>query len=110
MSDIVERLKDISQNDDHSRGCQGRQYECTCGYDARTQATADDAAAAFERLRAERDAIRKATIEECALKADAAAKAMGEAKEQTSYVEGRHHMAQSLAAAIRFLSSTEVKP
>lgn len=26
---------------DHKRGCQGREYTCTCGYDAKEQASAD---------------------------------------------------------------------
>lgn len=101
MSDIVERLKDISQNDDHSRGCQGRQYECTCGYDARTQATADDAAAAIERLCAERDAIRKATIEECIAKAKDYAL---DAQPDSAYSLVCNDLAEAFE---RFLSSTE---
>jgi hypothetical protein len=26
---------DVLTEDDHARGCPGREYECTCGYDAR---------------------------------------------------------------------------
>lgn len=45
---LVERLLDISQNDDHARGCQGRQYTCTCGFDDRAFATADEAASLIQ--------------------------------------------------------------
>lgn len=53
--DLVERLNDIWSNDDHARGCQGREYSCTCGFDERTFATAKEAAARIEELEAERD-------------------------------------------------------
>jgi hypothetical protein len=33
-SSLVERLRDYA-GDDHERLCQGRNYDCTCGYDAR---------------------------------------------------------------------------
>jgi len=33
MSDIVERLREYALNEDHERGCKGREYSCTCGYD-----------------------------------------------------------------------------
>lgn len=26
---------DVLTEDDHARGCAGREYECTCGYDSR---------------------------------------------------------------------------
>lgn len=58
MSDIVERLGDIYATDDHARGCQGREYECTCGYDERSAATAREAAAEITRLRALVDEAR----------------------------------------------------
>lgn len=45
---LVERLNDIWSNDDHARGCRGREYECTCGFDDRTFATAKEAAEAIE--------------------------------------------------------------
>lgn len=47
--DLVRRLEEIIQIDDHRRGCAGRTYECTCGYDMRVQeamAEAKDALAA----------------------------------------------------------------
>lgn len=52
MSDIVERLGDIYATDDHARGCRGREYDCTCGYDERSAASAREAAAEITRLRA----------------------------------------------------------
>jgi len=57
--DIVERLLNICENDDHERGCQGREYDCTCGFDERTFVTAKEAAQTIAALRAERDAARK---------------------------------------------------
>lgn len=49
-TDIVERLLDISQ-DDHMRGCNGRNYICDCGFDSRSWKTADDAAEEIKALR-----------------------------------------------------------
>ena len=34
MTELVERLRDYA-GDDHERLCQGRNYDCTCGYDER---------------------------------------------------------------------------
>lgn len=51
MTDIVERINDIWANDDHERGCQGREYSCSCGFDNRTAKTAEDAATEITRLR-----------------------------------------------------------
>lgn len=51
MTDLVERLGDIYATDDHARRCQGREYDCTCGYDERSAATAREAAAEITRLR-----------------------------------------------------------
>ena len=33
-TELVERLRDYA-GDDHERLCQGRNYDCTCGYDER---------------------------------------------------------------------------
>lgn len=52
MTDITERLRAVFTNDDHGRGCQGREYSCTCGYDDRVDAVAAAAADEIERLRA----------------------------------------------------------
>lgn len=60
---LVERLLDISQNDDHARGCQGRQYTCSCGFDDRAFATADEAASLIQSQAAE-SAADKARIAE----------------------------------------------
>lgn len=51
-SDLIERLRTISTHDDHSRGCQGREYSCTCGYDDRWAALTTEAADEIERLTA----------------------------------------------------------
>ena len=42
-SDLIERLR-AGQNGDHERGCEGRTYTCSCGYDDRLQAAAWEAA------------------------------------------------------------------
>jgi Lar family restriction alleviation protein len=47
---LVAALKDIYETDDHARGCEGRTYDCTCGFDDRTFATAQRAAARIEAL------------------------------------------------------------
>jgi hypothetical protein len=43
---LIERLR-IAATADHQRGCQGRNFACTCGYDAATQITCQDAARAL---------------------------------------------------------------
>jgi hypothetical protein len=50
MSDIVERLHE-QRASDHVKGCDGRCYACSCGYDAATDALLKEAAAEIERLR-----------------------------------------------------------
>jgi len=50
MSDIVERLND------HRKGCEGRQYTCTCGFDTQQTDT-------ISALTAERDALRRQLAE-----------------------------------------------
>jgi hypothetical protein len=55
MTDIVERLRVHAKND-HVRGCEGRTYSCSCGYDEKTEPLLDAAADEIERLRA---ALRK---------------------------------------------------
>lgn len=51
MNDIVERLRAYAL-DDHERGCQGRYYDCSCGYDGKRGPLMGEAAAEIERLRA----------------------------------------------------------
>lgn len=51
MTDIVERLRSCA-SDDHERGCQGRCYDCSCGYDAKRDPLLNEAADTIERLRA----------------------------------------------------------
>lgn len=50
-SDIVERLRAYA-SDDHERGCQGRCYDCSCGYDGKRDPLLEEAAARIERLEA----------------------------------------------------------
>ena len=52
MSDIVERLREYA-DDDHERGCAGRCYDCSCGYDGKRDPLLKEAAAEIERLRAD---------------------------------------------------------
>ena len=51
MTNIVERLRDYVL-DDHERGCQGRCYDCSCGYDGKRDPLMGEAAVEIERLRA----------------------------------------------------------
>lgn len=62
---LRERLRDIYANDDHARGCEGRTYSCSCGFDDRTFQTAEEAESEITRLQqalaaaeAERDKAR----------------------------------------------------
>lgn len=57
MSGIVERLRNISRGD-HERGCQGREYVCSCDYDETSWNTAEEAADEIERLQAALREIR----------------------------------------------------
>lgn len=52
MSDIVEMLLDYTK-DDHARGCNGRQYDCLCGYDEKRDPLMVEAAKTIESLRSE---------------------------------------------------------
>lgn len=58
MSDIVEKRLRNFDYADHERGCAGRCYECTCGYDDRVRERVFEAAAEIERLRAENERLR----------------------------------------------------
>jgi hypothetical protein len=51
VSDIVERLLNYSK-DDHERGCAGRCYDCSCGYDDKRDPLMVEAADEITRLRA----------------------------------------------------------
>lgn len=51
MSDIVERLREYA-DDDHERGCAGRCYDCSCGYDSKRDPLLNEAADEIERLKA----------------------------------------------------------
>jgi len=51
MTDIVRRMREYT-SDDHERGCQGRCYDCSCGYDAKRDPLLNEAANTIEQLRA----------------------------------------------------------
>jgi hypothetical protein len=59
---LIERLR-IAATDDHERGCQGRNFACTCGYDAATQIACQDAARALEAADAAISALSKLASE-----------------------------------------------
>lgn len=50
MTDIVDELLDFTTRD-HERGCTGREYVCSCGYDQDIEAAVKKAAYEIERLR-----------------------------------------------------------
>jgi len=50
MTDIVAELLDFTTRD-HDRGCTGREYVCSCGYDNEIEAAVKKAAAEIELLR-----------------------------------------------------------
>jgi len=50
MTDIVKELLDFTTRD-HERGCTGREYVCSCGYDQDIEAAVKKAAYEIERLR-----------------------------------------------------------
>lgn len=51
MSDLVERLRAYA-SDDHERGCQGRYYDCSCGYDGKRDPLLAETAARIAQLEA----------------------------------------------------------
>ena len=51
MIDLVERLRGYA-SDDHERGCQGRYYDCSCGYDGKRDPLIEEAADRIEKLEA----------------------------------------------------------
>ena len=60
MTDIAglcERLRAITTTD-HERLCQGREYACSCGWDAENEAKATKAADTLERQAAEIERLR----------------------------------------------------
>jgi hypothetical protein len=65
MTTIIDHLNEIWRDGDHKRGCQGREYICTCGVDDRTFLTAKEAIAEIENMKAEIKRLRE-VLEECA--------------------------------------------
>ena len=58
MNDIVKRLREYA-GDDHERGCQGRYYDCSCGYDDKRDPLMTEAATEITVLRAEVEKMRE---------------------------------------------------
>lgn len=65
LAGLCERLRAISTTD-HLRGCEGRNYCCTCLWDEMNMATGTEAAAAIERL-VERTGRLQADFDDCNL-------------------------------------------
>jgi hypothetical protein len=62
MADLITRLR-TTELDDHARGCEGRQYTCTCGFDDRLYAILEEAAAALTTAQAEAEALKQRIAE-----------------------------------------------
>jgi hypothetical protein len=64
MTDLTERLltrlRELNTTDDHARGCQGREYHCSCDYDIRVENAVFEAIAALETLTQENARLREA--------------------------------------------------
>ena len=70
MTDIVAELLDFTTRD-HERGCTGREYVCSCGYDNDIEAAIKKAAAEIDRLRKENEELKAALREDAErMKAD----------------------------------------
>lgn len=61
-TDLVILLKGVATID-HARGCQGREYACSCGWDEEREQYAAQAAALIEAQAAEIEGLRKAVEE-----------------------------------------------
>jgi len=59
IAGLCERLRAITTTD-HERLCQGREYACSCGWDAENEAKATKAADTIERQSAEIERLRGA--------------------------------------------------
>lgn len=63
MTDLTERLltrlRELNTTDDHARGCQGREYHCSCDYDIRVENAVFEAIAALETLTQENARLEK---------------------------------------------------
>ncbi len=64
MTDLTERLltrlRELNTTDDHARGCQGREYHCSCDYDIRVENAVFEAITALETLTQENARLREA--------------------------------------------------
>jgi hypothetical protein len=99
VADLVKRLTDYAVSD-HSRGCQGRCYECTCGYDAKRDPLLDEAAAMLTLLQAQVAVARQMGIEE----AIAAQPSTAENPNEDAYQRGRFDGIMDYGRAIVGLS------
>lgn len=59
VGELVERLRGIATTD-HERGCEGRCYSCTCGWDAANDKLGPEAATALEALSRKVEGLRGA--------------------------------------------------
>ena len=84
---------------DHKRGCQGREYGCSCGYDDEKDAMIERAADALEKLRAERDAAARDMRERCA-------KVLDEMSENPSWAPSEQDASAKIAEILRALPDT----
>lgn len=74
MTDIVEKLREYA-DDDHERGCAGRCYDCSCGYDGKRDPLLKEAADEIERLRAELEQCQQTLYRQIGLTIDASEEA-----------------------------------
>ena len=65
VSGLVERL-DAATKDDHERGCQGRYYACSCGYDDSNAQLLQDSKEALTTLSARVETLEAALREQTA--------------------------------------------
>lgn len=80
--------------EDHARGCEGRSYTCTCGYD-------DARDAEIDRLRRELEEARRKAFEEAAGIADTEGRSWCAGDAKTSIGQAYQNACINIAAAIR---------
>jgi len=88
VTDVVMQLN-AAIGDDHERGCQGRCYACTCGFDTRIHALLRECREEVLRLRAERDAAEKARQIAFDASCDASAAQIAAERERDALREGK---------------------
>ena len=85
MSDLAERLRG-QVGDDHVRGCQGRQYACSCGYDLATECLLEIAADRIEALEADVDRF------------------VGQRDKALEFISANAHRIEALEAALNYVA------